>query len=132
MRFPAIALLAAAVSLAPLMPAAAQDGDAEAGRRVFAQCRACHIVDNTPRNNVGPNRGGMWGRQAGSREGFRYSANLTALGAAGHVWNEANLRAYLTNPKAVAPQGIMSFAGISNPEQLTNLIAYLRANTQPQ
>ena len=132
MRFPAIALFAAAVSVAPFMPAAAQDGDAEAGRRVFAQCRACHSIDNTPRNNVGPNLAGLWGRQAGSREGFRYSANLTALGAAGHVWNEANLRAYLTNPKAVAPQGIMSFAGISNPEQLTNLIAYLRANTQPQ
>ncbi|NCY24382.1 MAG: cytochrome c family protein [Alphaproteobacteria bacterium] len=132
MRFPAIALFAAAMSVAPLMPAAAQDGDAEAGRRVFAQCRACHIVDNTPRNTVGPNLGGLWGRQAGAREGFRYSANMTALGAAGYVWNEANLRAYLTNPKAVAPQGSMAFAGISNPEQLTNLIAYLRANTQPQ
>ena len=132
MRFPAIALFAAAMSVAPLMPAAAQDGDAEAGRRVFAQCRACHIIDNTPRNAVGPNLAGLWGRPAGAREGFRYSANMTALGAAGYVWNEANLRAYLTNPKAVAPQGSMAFAGISNPEQLTNLVAYLRANTQPQ
>ncbi len=132
MRFPALAFLAAAVSLAPLLPAAAQDGDAEAGRRVFAQCRACHIVDNSARNNVGPNLYGLWGRRAGSREGFRYSANMTQLGSTGHVWNEENLRAYLTDPKAVAPQGSMAFAGIRNPEQLTNLIAYLRANTQPQ
>ncbi len=132
MRFPILAFLAAAVSMAPLMPAAAQEGDAEAGRRVFAQCRACHIVDATARNTVGPNLGGMWGRRAGSREGFRYSANMTQLGSNGHVWNEENLRAYLTDPKAVAPQGSMAFAGIRNPEQLTNLIAYLRANTQPQ
>lgn len=132
MRFPILAFLAAAVSMAPLMPAAAQEGDAEAGRRVFAQCRACHIIDATARNTVGPNLGGMWGRRAGSREGFRYSANMTQLGSNGHVWNEENLRAYLTDPKAVAPQGSMAFAGIRNPEQLTNLIAYLRANTQPQ
>lgn len=132
MRFPILAFLAAAVSMAPLMPAAAQEGDAEAGRRVFAQCRACHILDASARNNVGPNLGGVWGRRAGSREGFRYSANMAQLGTTGHVWNEENLRAYLTDPKAVVPQGSMAFAGIRNPEQLTNLIAYLRANAQPQ
>ena len=121
----------AALAAAPLFPAAAQEGDAEAGRRVFGQCRACHIIDATPRNNVGPNLAGLWGRRAASREGFRYSANMTQLGANGHVWNEENLRAYLTDPKAVAPQGSMQFAGIRNPEQLTNLIAFLRANTNP-
>ncbi|MBC7433474.1 MAG: cytochrome c family protein [Rubritepida sp.] len=130
MRLSAI-VIAAALSAAPLFPAAAQDGDAEAGRRVFAQCRACHIIDASARNNVGPNLAGLWGRRAAQREGFRYSANLTQLGASGHEWNEANLRAYLTDPKAVAPQGSMAFAGIRNPEQLTNLIAYLRTNANP-
>jgi len=80
---------------------------------------------------VGPNLWALWERRAGSREGFRYSANMTQLGGTGHVWNEANLRAYLTDPKAVVPQGSMSFAGIRNPEQLNNLIAFLRANTNP-
>ncbi len=131
MRLTTLAVLAAIASAAPLLPAAAQDGDADAGRRVFAQCRACHIIDATPRNSVGPNLYALWDRRAGMREGFRYSANMTALGAAGHVWNEANLRAYLTDPKAVAPQGSMAFAGIRNPEQMTNLIAFLRANTNP-
>ena len=130
MRLTTLVALAAAISAAPLLPAAAQDGDAEAGRRVFAQCRACHIIDATPRNNVGPNLAGLWERPAGQREGFRYSANMMAW-APGQVWNEANLRAYLTNPKDVLPQGSMAFAGIRNPEQLNNLIAYLRANTNP-
>ena len=130
MRLSALAA-AAALSVAPLLSAAAQDGDADAGRRVFAQCRACHLIDATPRNNVGPNLAGLWGRRAASREGFRYSANMVQLGAGGHEWNEANLRAYLTDPKAVAPQGSMAFAGIRNPDQLTNLIAFLRTNTNP-
>lgn len=118
------------LAAAPLLSAAAQEGDAEAGRRVFAQCRACHLIDPTPRNNVGPNLAGVWGGPAGRREGFRYSANMVAW-APGQVWNEANLRAYLTNPKDVLPQGSMAFAGIRNPEQLTNLIAYLRVNANP-
>lgn len=129
MRLFALAV-ATALSVAPLLPAAAQEGDADAGRRVFAQCRACHVIDATPRNGVGPNLAGLWGRAAGQREGFRYSANMVAW-APGQVWNEANLRAYLTNPKDVLPQGSMAFAGIRNPEQLTNLIAYLRVNANP-
>jgi len=131
MRFTVLAVLAAAVTAAPLLPAAAQDGDAEAGRRVYAQCRACHLITPAATNTVGPNLWAMWERRAGSREGFRYSANMVQLASTGFVWNEANLRAYLTNPKDVLPQGSMAFNGIRNPEQLTNLIAFLRANTNP-
>jgi cytochrome c len=129
MRLFALAVTAG-LAIAPMLPAAAQEGDAEAGRRVFAQCRACHLIDATPRNNVGPNLAGLWGRPAGQREGFRYSANMVTW-APGQVWNEATLRTYLTNPKDVLPQGSMAFAGIRNPEQLTNLIAWLRLNTNP-
>ena len=129
MRLSAL-VFAAAVSVAPLFPATAQDGDADAGRRVFAQCRACHILDASARNNVGPNLAGLWGGPAGRREGFRYSANMVTW-APGQVWNEATLRTYLTNPKDVLPQGSMAFAGIRNPEQLTNLIAFLRTNANP-
>ena len=129
MRLFALAI-AAGLAAAPMLPAAAQDGDVDAGRRVFAQCRACHIIDASARNTVGPNLAGLWGGPAGRREGFRYSANMVTW-APNQVWNEANLRAYLTNPKDVLPQGSMAFAGIRNPEQLTNLIAFLRANTNP-
>jgi cytochrome c len=41
------------------------------------------------------------------------------------VWNEDRLRAYIANPKAVVPQGSMSYPGLRNEEQLNNLIAYL-------
>ena len=102
--------------------------DVAAGQRVFAQCRACHIADASDRNAVGPNLYGVVGRRAASRENYtRYSANLKQLGEAGHVWTEENLRPYLANPKAVAPQGSMAFPGLRNEQQITDVIAYLKS-----
>jgi cytochrome c len=104
-------------------PAFAQD--AEAGQRVFNQCRACHNADKGGRNGVGPNLWGIVDRKAASIEGFRYSTNMRTLGEGGHVWTIENLTAYITNPKAVVPQGSMAFAGLRNEQQLKDLLAYL-------
>jgi cytochrome c len=104
-------------------PAFAQD--AEAGQRVFNQCRACHNADKGGRNGVGPNLWGIVGRKAASIESFRYSSNMRTLGEGGHVWTIENLTAYITNPKAVVPQGSMAFAGLRNEQQLKDLLAYL-------
>ncbi len=121
-------MAAAALALAPMSGAMAQDADA--GARVFNQCRACHTINQGGRNGVGPNLYGVWGRAAGAVEGFRYSAPMRAKAGEGLAWNEANLRAYLTDPKAVVPAGSMSFAGIRNEQQLNDLLAYLqRAST---
>lgn len=121
-------LAAAALAMAPLGGAVAQDADA--GARVFNQCRACHTINQGGRNGVGPNLYGVWGRAAGSIEAFRYSAPMRAKAGEGLTWTEANLRAYLTDPKAVVPAGSMSFAGIRNEQQLNDLLAYLqRAST---
>lgn len=110
---------------APLAGAQAQD--VAAGQRVFAQCRVCHVADASGRNAVGPNLYNVVGRRAASIENFRYSANMRQLGEAGHTWTEENLRAYLANPKAVVPQGIMSFPGLRNDQQITDVIAYLKS-----
>ena len=124
MRRMMLTMAVAAMASVPGL-ASAQGGDAAAGQRVFNQCRACHTPDQGGRNGVGPNLWGVVGRQAGQVEGFRYSANMRELAAGGLTWTEERLRAYLTNPKAVVPQGSMAFAGLRNEEQLNNLIAYL-------
>jgi cytochrome c len=121
-------MAAAALAMAPLSGAMAQDADA--GMRVFNQCRACHTINQGGRNGVGPNLYGVWGRAAGSIEAFRYSAPMRAKAGEGLTWTPENLRAYLTDPKAVVPAGSMSFAGIRNEQQLNDLLAYLqRAST---
>ncbi len=124
MRRMMMTMAVAAVAFAPSL-ASAQAGDAAAGQRVFNQCRACHTPDQGGRNGVGPNLWGVVGRPAASIEGFRYSANMRELAAGGLTWTEDRLRAYITNPKAVVPQGSMAYAGLRNEEQLNNLIAYL-------
>jgi cytochrome c len=101
-------------------------GDAAAGQRVFAQCRACHNADPGGRNMVGPALHNVVGRRAGAIEGFRYSGNMRQLGEQGFTWTEDNIRAYITNPKAVVPQGSMAYPGLRNEQQLTDLIAYLK------
>jgi cytochrome c len=118
---PAFAVLA--LGFAP----AAQAQNAEAGRTVFNQCRACHTIDAGGRNGVGPNLHGVVGRRAAAIEGFRYSANMRTLAEGGLTWTPENLGRYLTNPKDVVPQGSMAFAGIRNDEQRANLIAFLAA-----
>ena len=120
-------MLTALGAMATAIPglALAQSGDAAAGQRVFNQCRACHTADQGGRNGVGPNLFGIVGRRAASIEGFRYSANMRELGTSGLVWTEERLRAYVANPKAVAPRGSMSFPGLRNETQINDLMAYL-------
>lgn len=111
---------------APVAGAKAQAGDPAAGQRVFNQCMACHTINQGGPNRVGPNLHGIIGRKAGGVEGFRYSANMKQHGEAGNVWNEETLRPYLTNPKAVLPQGSMAFPGLRQEQQVSDVIAYLK------
>ena len=113
-----------ALAIAAPRPAAAQD--AEAGKRVFNQCRACHTINEGGRAAVGPNLHGVVGRKAGTFPGFRYSASMREKAEAGLTWTEENLRAYIHNPKEVVPAGSMSFPGLRNEQQLNDLIAYLK------
>ena len=44
------------------------------------------------------------------------------------MWDEATLTAYLPNPKAFVPGTKMAFAGLKKPEDVANVIAYLKAH----
>lgn len=118
--------IATTLAFAPFA-ATAQEGDAAAGQRVYNQCRACHTIDANGRSGVGPNLHGIVGQRAGQRAGFRYSAAMRTAAEGGLTWDDATLRRYLTNPKDVVPQGSMSFAGLRNPTQLNDVMAFLAA-----
>lgn len=105
-------LLTAAAILA-LSAAPAIAGDAAAGEKDFKKCKSCHMIESDTGETIvkggktGPNLYGVIGRAAGSVDGFRYSSALQDLGAAGIVWDEANLAQYITDPNAfVADNGI--------------------------
>lgn len=123
-------LFAAALALLSPAMAIAQDapvGDPANGQRLFNQCRACHNPNEGVRSGVGPNLYRVYGRAAGTIEGFRYSAPMREKAAGGLVWNGANLRAYLADPKAIVPAGSMAFQGFgANQQNISDVIAYLR------
>ena len=118
------AALASAVLFA--VPAHAA-GDAAAGQKVFAQCKACHENEKGV-NKIGPTLKGVVGRKAASVPDYKYSAAMTAKVAEGVVWDEATLTTYLPNPKAYVPGTKMAFGGLKKPEDVANVIAYLAAN----
>ncbi len=101
-------------------------GDAAAGAKVFLKCKACHDVSEG-KNKVGPTLKGLFGRTAGTVEGYAYSdANKNS----GIVWGEDTLKPYLADPKAVIPGTKMTFAGLKKEDDIENLIAYLAEATK--
>ena len=115
---------AAAVAMIGLMAgAAAAEGDPAAGERVYRQCQACHVLD-AEQNRVGPHLVGIFGREAGAVDGFNYSP---AMANSGIVWDEDTIGEYLADPRGYIPGNRMAFAGLRNPEQIADVIAYMKS-----
>ena len=100
-KFAILAVLATAA--APAFAA----GDAAKGEAAFKQCQTCHtVVDDAGTtlagkgSKTGPNLYGVFGRAAGSLEGFKYGESIVAVGAAGYVWDEAGFVEYVQDPAA--------------------------------
>jgi cytochrome c len=93
---------------------------------MFRACAPCHTSAPGGPHKIGPNLSGIMDQPAGKRADFRYSNALNAKAAAGLVWNEDALRAYLTDPRAFLPGGSKAFAGIKDEQRMADLIAYLR------
>ena len=106
-----------------LNPSLAQAQDAAAGEKSFAQCRACHQIGPTAKNAVGPVLNGLFGRKAGTVEGYNYSpANKNS----GITWDEATFADYIKDPKAKVPGTKMIYAGLKDEQRIKDLIAYLK------
>jgi len=101
-------------------------GDAALGQKVFNKCKACHEAAEL-KNKVGPSLKGLFGRKAGSLEGYAYS---DAMKSSGITWGEDTLKTYLADPKAIIPGTKMSFPGLKKEEEIENVIAYLEEATK--
>jgi cytochrome c len=114
----ALALLLASPVLA--------EGDAALGEKVFIKCKTCHENEKGV-NRVGPTLKGVVGRKTASVEGFKYSEAMAKKGAEGQVWDEANIASYLKDPKGFIPGNKMAFPGLKTPEDIANIIAFLKS-----
>jgi cytochrome c len=98
------------------------EGDAAHGQVVFNKCKACHTVDEA-KNKVGPYLVGVFGRPAGTAEGFKYSQ---AMKDSGITWDEQTLAEYLANPRGFIKGNRMAFVGLKNQQDVIDVIAYLK------
>jgi len=118
-RFLAVAIvIAATLSAAPV---GAQD--VASGQRLFeSRCHICHW-DTNGKDYIGPSLFGVFGRHVGREPGYHYSkADL----AADLVFDAETLDRYITSPRGVIPGTAMTYAGMKDPKQRADLIAYLK------
>lgn len=113
-------------------------GDAAKGAKVFKKCKVCHSL-KAGKNGQGPSLHGVFGRTAGTLDGFKFSK---AMIDSGIVWSDETISAYVENPKKYIPKNKMSFPGIKakkkhsdakkakKAQQRADLIAYLMENTK--
>jgi len=136
---PTEAPTAAPVAAAPLtseqkkvllagLPAAYQAADLDNGQAQFAVCRSCHTLDQGGANVIGPNLHGVFGRRAGSKTDFDYSDDMKK---AGWTWDADHLDKWIQNPRGVLPGTKMTYAGMPDAKNRTDLIAYLKTATSP-
>jgi cytochrome c len=112
--------LAALFIVAGFGQAGAQD--AAAGEKVFVVCKACHQVGDSAKNAVGPVLNGLFGRKAGSVDGYSYSDSNKKSGI---TWDDATFSEYIKDPKAKVPGTKMAFAGVKDEQKIKDLTAYV-------
>ena len=95
-------------------------GDPDAGAKIYARCEACHALAY---DRTGPRHCGLIGRKAGSVPGFDYS---DAMKRSGIVWNAQTLDRFLADPAKTVPGTTMGYAGVKDPKERADLIAFLQ------
>ena len=103
------------------------DANADAGKAVFKKCTSCHTVNDGGKNGTGPNLWGVVGRDRGATSGFKYSKAMTAKGGA---WDYASLAEFIYKPNAWLKGTKMAFAGLKDPQDRKDLIAFLKKYTK--
>jgi cytochrome c len=115
----------AAAAAGPGLNTLLASADLAAGEKVFAKCAACHTVNSGGANGIGPNLFGTVGEPVGQgKGGFAFS---DALKSKGGNWTFEQLDHWLTSPREFAPGTKMTFAGLGNPADRANLIAWLNS-----
>lgn len=108
------------------LPAPYNTADLLNGQRQSALCRSCHTLTDGGPDLAGPNLHGVFGRKAGGKPGYAYSA---AVKGAGFAWDAGKLDQWLANPKGFLPGTKMTFLGIRDERDRIDLIAYLKVQT---
>ena len=109
-----------------LAAAAADVGALARGEQIYSRCAACHAIET---NRTGPQHCGLFGRPAGTAPGF--SSYSEAMRDSKIVWEASTLDVFLRDPIKAVPGTTMGYAGVKDPKERADLIAWLRESTRP-
>jgi cytochrome c len=116
---------AGAADAGPPLPVLLAKADVAAGEKVFGKCAACHTITSGGANGIGPNLYGTIGEPVGQgKGGFAFSDALKKVGGS---WTFDQMDKWLKSPREFAPGTKMTFAGLGNPVDRANIIAYINA-----
>lgn len=118
--------LCLALVLALLVGVWASAAQAQEGERVFQRCYACHSLDPAERGLSGPTLRGIFGRRAGTLDGFDYSRSLREAGRDGLVWSAETLDRFLDDPEALVPGVRMGGVRLRDAAERRALIRWLQ------
>jgi cytochrome c len=122
MKSVSLMTLLAGAAFAAMVGTASAEGDAAAGEKVFAKCKACHQIGEGAKNAIAPELNGVDGRKAASVEGYNYS---DAMKGSGLTWDAASFKEFIKNPKAKVPGTKMVFQGLASEGDQDNVWAYI-------
>lgn len=104
-------------------PAAMSNGE----RQYRRKCSICHSLTDDGARRAGPHLGGLFGRPAGSVDGYRYSDTVASLPFA---WDEETIdQLFDLGPDHFIPGSKMPMQRITKPDDRADLIEFLKDNT---
>jgi len=103
---------------------------AQDGAWLFQRCYSCHSLDPSERNLSGPTLRGVFGRRAGTLDGFEYSQAIREAGRHGLVWSEETLDRFLEDPEEFVPGVRMGGVRLRDPGKRRTLIQWLKGTAR--
>lgn len=104
------------------LPAPYNTADLANGQSKFALCTSCHTITKGGPNMTGPNLYGIIGSKAATVPDFHFS---DVMKASNITWDPQKIDQWITDPKAMLPGTKMTFAGMKDPKDRTDTIAYV-------
>jgi cytochrome c2 len=131
LKFPKTAAVAA-LTLARFASPSLADGDVAAGEKVFKKCKACHMVGEGAKHRVGPHLNDMFGRTAGTVEGYKYSKAMIEAGEGGLVWDAETLAQFWSSRRTWSRAPRCPLPVSKKDEDIANVTAYLKTFSAEQ